>query len=90
MSETLWQMYTRHLLESGLTTEEVQSVQDSIQRLSIVQSELWGFELQCEKDGVKPTISRFKKYLEAQGRARNQFIKERQAAPNTQPEKEHE
>ena len=59
----------------GIPETEIEALHFSMRRESTLKSELWSFEDHCEKSGIKPTYTRYKRYLKAQETATTDHIK---------------
>lgn len=67
MGKTLGQVIYEHQVADGMTPEEIDLYNRALTRLSIVRSDFeWGFLHECEKNNIKPTIFRYKKYIKKQ------------------------
>ena len=74
----------RNLIESihdgwrrmGMSEDEIAMIYHAMNRYSALRSELWQFEMDCEKEGVKLTYHRFKKFLDRHEKRYTEWLME--------------
>lgn len=86
-NKTLGQLILDNQIKDGMTFDERKLYSRAVERLSTVRTDFeWGFLMDCEKDKIKPTIYRYKKYLKAEEARildyRKNFKKYREEASN--------
>jgi hypothetical protein len=66
-TKTLGQLWYEQQVADGMTNEEIELYNRTLHRISTLKADFqMGFLRDCERDNVKPTIYRYKKYIKAQ------------------------